>query len=110
MLSVARAAENLAIPTRLPFEVILRDMQTSLKPEGYWTVAARIWKTQGIAGFYKGWLSPVFMGFRSGIQQSIFDQLKGVRAATGQPHVHRKSATEQLCAARPHGHAFSWIC
>ncbi len=76
-----RAAENLAIPFRLPFEVILRDMQTSLKQEGYWTVAARIWKTQGISGFYKGWLSPMFMGFRSGIQQSIFDQLKQARLA-----------------------------
>jgi hypothetical protein len=74
-----RAAENLAIPFRLPFEVVLRDMQTSLKQEGYWAVAARIWKTQGILGFYKGWLSPMFMGFRSGIQQSIFDQLKQAR-------------------------------
>jgi hypothetical protein len=28
------AAENLAVPTRFPFEVLLRDMQTSLKKEG----------------------------------------------------------------------------
>ena len=81
LATCVRAAENLAIPFRLPFEVILRDMQTSLKQEGYWTVAARIWKTQGILGFYKGWLSPMFMGFRSGIQQSIFDQLKQARLA-----------------------------
>ena len=48
------AAENLSIPTRYPVEVILRDQQTSLKTEGFTAVAKRIWKTQGLGGFYKG--------------------------------------------------------
>jgi len=89
------AAENLSIPTRYPVEVILRDQQTSLKTEGFAAVAGRIWSSQGLAGFYKGWnvylLRPIFLlvlspfrptdfcfvvhryllyGFRSGIQQA----------------------------------------
>jgi len=70
------AAENLAIPTRFPFEVVLRDMQTSVKKEGAPAVIVRIWKSQGILGFYKGWSAILLFGFRSGIMQSIFDQLK----------------------------------
>ena len=59
------AAENLSIPTRYPVEVILRDQQTSLKTEGFAAVAGRIWSSQGLAGFYKGWnvylLRPTFL-------------------------------------------------
>lgn len=47
------AAENLAIPFRFPFEVILRDMQTSVKNETAAAVTRRIWAAQGWRGFYK---------------------------------------------------------
>lgn len=73
------AAENMAIPTRYPVEVILRDQQTSLKTEGFTATARRIWSTQGVPGFYKGWNVYLLYGFRSGIQQSLFDVFKSMR-------------------------------
>ena len=39
-------------------------------------MARRIWASEGLAGFYKGWNAILLFGFRSGIQQSIYDQLK----------------------------------
>ena len=49
-------------------EVVLRDMQTSTKKEGVGAVTRRIYREQGILGFYKGWWVYLLYGFRSGIQ------------------------------------------
>ena len=43
-------------------------MQTSTKKEGVGAVTRRIYREQGILGFYKGWWVYLLYGFRSGIQ------------------------------------------
>ena len=70
MLLCGWAAENLAVPTRLPFETVYRDMQTSTTNEGGIATTRRIIKTEGVLGLYKGWNSILLFGFRSGIMQS----------------------------------------
>jgi adenine nucleotide transporter 17 len=75
-------AENLAIPTRYPFEVILRDQQTSTRNESIMETARRIYKHEGIGGFYKGSYVYLLYGFRSGIQQSMYDQMRVMRLAS----------------------------
>lgn len=75
-------AENLAIPTRYPFEVVLRDMQTSKRQEGIAATVRRIYKNEGIGGFYKGSYVYLLYGFRSGIQQSLYDQMRVMRLAS----------------------------
>ena len=70
MLLCGWAAENLAVPTRLPFETVYRDMQTSTTNEGGIATTRRIIKTEGFLGLYKGWNSILLFGFRSGIMQS----------------------------------------
>ena len=75
-------AENLAIPTRYPFEVILRDQQTSTRNESIIETARRIYKHEGIGGFYKGSYVYLLYGFRSGIQQSMYDQMRVTRLAS----------------------------
>ena len=88
---------------------MLRDMQTSTKKEGVGAVTRRIYREQGILGFYKGWWVYLLYGFRSGIQvtstasspavvlfrgvkcaelvrfgaqQSMFDQMKVMRISS----------------------------
>jgi hypothetical protein len=75
-------AENLAIPTRYPFEVVLRDMQTSTRKEGIPATVRRIYKHEGLLGFYKGSYVYLLYGFRSGIQQSMYDQMRVMRLAS----------------------------
>ena len=107
-------AENLAIPTRYPFEVVLRcdwsahlssfvyprfrarfcltigrdhsgasrDMQTSTRQEGIPATVKRIYKKEGLLGFYKGSYVYLLYGFRSGIQQSMYDQMRVMRMAS----------------------------
>ena len=54
MLLCGWAAENLAVPTRLPFETVYRDMQTSTTNEGGIATTRRIIKTEGFLGLYTG--------------------------------------------------------
>ena len=54
-------------------------MQTSSRKEGIAATVRRIYKHEGIGGFYKGSYVYLLYGFRSGIQQSMYDQMRVMR-------------------------------